>query len=85
MPGDAAPELLRREHALREQLVQLALAAQVFDGIQKGELDPNAVRVDPYGGRKKGDLEKMFGFMLGDAQLDKLDVGSGSGGDEGRP
>lgn len=52
-------------------LGQLALAVQVADGIRKGELDPNAVRIDPYGGRKKGELEMMFGFILGDSQLDK--------------
>ena len=47
-------------------LGQLALAKQVQDGISSGELDPNAQRVDPYGGKKKGELEKMLGFMLGD-------------------
>lgn len=45
---------------------QLALSVQVAVGISKGELDPSAVRVDPYGTRKKGELEKMLGFMLGD-------------------
>lgn len=47
-------------------LGQLALAVQVSDGIRKGELDPTKERVDPYGGRKKGELEKMLGFMMGD-------------------
>ena len=47
-------------------LGQLALAKEVQDGIAAGELDPNAQRVDPYGGKKKGELEKMLGFMLGD-------------------
>lgn len=45
---------------------QLALCAQVTIGIAKGELDPNAKRIDPYGGRKKGELEKMLRLMLGD-------------------
>jgi len=45
---------------------QIALAVQVQLGIAKGELDPNKERIDPYGGRKKGELEKMLGFMLGD-------------------
>lgn len=45
---------------------QLALSVQITIGIQKGELDPNAERIDPYGGRKKGELEKMLGFMMGD-------------------
>jgi hypothetical protein len=45
---------------------QIALAVQVVDGIRKGELDPNAERVDPYGGRKQGELEKMLRLMLGD-------------------
>jgi len=47
---------------------QLALAAQVQMGIMKGELDPNKQRVDPYGGRKQGELEKMLGLMLGDKE-----------------
>eukprot|EP00325_Prymnesiales_sp_UTEX-LB-985_P009541 CAMPEP_0174713236 /NCGR_PEP_ID=MMETSP1094-20130205/13978_1 /TAXON_ID=156173 /ORGANISM="Chrysochromulina brevifilum, Strain UTEX LB 985" /LENGTH=201 /DNA_ID=CAMNT_0015912399 /DNA_START=144 /DNA_END=749 /DNA_ORIENTATION=- len=45
---------------------QLALMAQVMDGIRKGELDPSKERVDPYGGRKQGELEKMLRLMLGD-------------------
>jgi len=57
-------------------LGQLALAVQVAIGISKGELDPNKPRVDPYGGRKKGELEKMLGFMLGDkeAGMDNADT-----------
>mgnify|MGYP006159191257 CR=1 FL=1 len=47
-------------------LGQLALAVQVGIGIQKGELDPNKERIDPYGGRKQGELEKMLGLMMGD-------------------
>lgn len=35
---------------------QLALAVQVQLGIMNGELDPNKPRVDPYGGRKQGEL-----------------------------
>lgn len=49
-------------------LGQLALAVKVQQGIMKGELDPNAVRVDPYGGRKAGELEKMLGLMMGDKE-----------------
>lgn len=49
-------------------LGQLALAVQVQMGIMKGELDPNKQRVDPYGGRKQGELEKMLGLMLGDKE-----------------
>ena len=64
-------------------LGQLALCAQVVDGINKGELDPNAPRVDPYGGRKAGDLQKMLSFMLGDAKLDELEQGGSSGGGGG--
>ncbi len=45
---------------------QLALCVQVSLGIARGELDPNAKRVDPYGGRKQGQLEKMLRLMLGD-------------------
>lgn len=44
---------------------QLALAVQVAIGIQKGELDPNKERDDPYGGRKLGELERMLGLMQG--------------------
>ena len=29
------------------------------------QLDPNAEREDPYGGRKKGEIEKFIGFMQG--------------------
>jgi len=47
---------------------QLALAVQVAVGISKGELDPNKTRIDPYGGRKQGELEKMFGLMMGDKE-----------------
>ena len=46
-------------------LGQLALAVQVYLGIQKGELDPNKERDDPYGGRKLGELERMLGLMQG--------------------
>lgn len=49
---------------------QLALAVQVAIGISKGELDPNAERVDPYGGRKKGEIEKFIGFMRGNKEAD---------------
>jgi hypothetical protein len=49
-------------------LGQLALAVQVQNGIMKGELDPTAERIDPYGGRKAGELEKMLGLMLGDKE-----------------
>jgi len=45
---------------------QFALLAQLMDGIQKGELDPTKERVDPYGGRKQGQLDKMLRLMLGD-------------------
>jgi hypothetical protein len=45
---------------------QLALCVQVSIGIARGELDPNAKRIDPYGGRKQGQLEKMLRLMLGD-------------------
>lgn len=55
---------------------QLALAVQVAIGISKGELDPTATRVDPYGGRKQGELEKMLGLMLGDKM-----AGGGPGGE----
>ena len=34
-------------------------------GIASGDLDMSAERVDPYGGRKKGELEKMLAFMQG--------------------
>ena len=44
---------------------QLALAVQVAIGIQKGELDPDKERDDPYGGRKLGELERMLGLMQG--------------------
>ncbi|KAL1520068.1 hypothetical protein AB1Y20_023543 [Prymnesium parvum] len=49
---------------------QLALAVQVAIGIAKGELDPKAERVDPYGGRKKGEIEKFIGFMQGNKERD---------------
>ena len=49
-------------------LGQLALAVQVQNGIMKGELDPTAQRIDPYGGRKASELEKMLGLMLGDKE-----------------
>ena len=45
---------------------QLALAVRVAAGIATGELDPNAERVDPYGGRKQGQLQRMLALMLGD-------------------
>ena len=45
---------------------QLLLCVQVVIGIASGELDPKAKRVDPYGGRKQGQLEKMLRLMLGD-------------------
>ncbi len=45
---------------------QLLLAGRVAMGVASGELDPNAEREDPYGGRKLGELEKMLGFMKGD-------------------
>jgi len=44
---------------------QLLLSVQVAIGVAKGDLDMNAERVDPYGGRKKGELEKMLAFMMG--------------------
>ena len=34
------------------------------------QLDPNAERVDPYGGRKKGEIEKFIGFMQGNKERD---------------
>jgi len=49
---------------------QLALAVQVAIGISNGELDPSAQRVDPYGGRKKGEIEKFIGFMKGNKERD---------------
>ena len=44
---------------------QLALAVQVAIGVAKGELDINKERVDPYSGRKKGELQKMLAMMQG--------------------
>ena len=55
---------------------QLALAVQVWLGIQKGELDPKKERIDPYGGRKAGDLERMLGLMQGNKDAG----GSSTGG-----
>lgn len=49
---------------------QAALAVKVAIGISKGELDPNAERIDPYGGRKKGEIEKFIGFMKGQKESD---------------
>lgn len=45
---------------------QAALCVQVMIGIARGELDPKAKRIDPYGGRKQGQLEKMLRLALGD-------------------
>ena len=47
-------------------LGQLALAGRVAIGIATGELDPTAERVDPYGGRKQSQLQRMLALMLGD-------------------
>ena len=49
---------------------------QVWLGIQKGELDPKKERIDPYGGRKAGDLERMLGLMQGNKDAG----GSSTGG-----
>uniref|UniRef100_A0A7S4J421 Uncharacterized protein n=1 Tax=Prymnesium polylepis TaxID=72548 RepID=A0A7S4J421_9EUKA len=49
---------------------QAALAVQVALGVASGELDPKAEREDPYGGRKKGEIEKMIGFMRGNKESD---------------
>lgn len=45
---------------------QLALAVRIWIGIANGELDPNAVRDDPKGRRKKEKYEMMLGYMKGD-------------------
>jgi hypothetical protein len=48
---------------------QLALSVQVAIGIMKGDLDPNAKRVDPYGDRKQTQLQKYLSQMLGQKDL----------------
>ena len=44
---------------------QLALAVQVAIGILKGELDPNAPRKDPTGGRRRTEVERLWAMMQG--------------------
>ena len=44
---------------------QAALAVKVAQGIAAGELDPTAERVDPTGGRKGYELDRMLKMMQG--------------------
>ena len=45
---------------------QAALAVKVALGIAAGELDPDAERVDPNGGRKRRELDAMLKMMRGE-------------------
>ena len=50
---------------------QAALAVKVAQGIAAGELDPTAERVDPTGGRKGYELDRMLKMMRGERPKDK--------------